>query len=167
MAFGPWPSTFGSRHISFQNYSRSPKEGRRASRSEHNPARPTGARRVGGLLKFLFLIRPQVCPAGNAMPASLHTFTENAFQNRIHFFIQFRYRFLELFGLQNDLQNGAKIHKNAFQNSFHFLNRFFIDVGLQMHAPRPSKVCKTHETSLDFTEIAFFDLDRHFNQKQF
>ena len=48
MAFGTWPSAFGSQHISFQNYSRSPKEGRRASRSEHNPARPTGARRVDG-----------------------------------------------------------------------------------------------------------------------
>ena len=35
MAFGFWPSTFGWQHISFQSYSRSPKEGRRASRSEN------------------------------------------------------------------------------------------------------------------------------------
>ena len=44
------------------------------------------------------------------------------------------------FCLQNDLQNGAKIIKNAFQNPFRFFNRFFMDFDLQKHAPDLAKV---------------------------
>ena len=37
-------------------------------------------------------------------------------------------------------QNGVKIHQNAFQNKFRFLNRFFMDFDLQKHAPDLAKV---------------------------
>ena len=67
-------------------------------------------------------------------------FRSRSNKNRIFFFIQFWYRFLELFASKMTSKMEPKSIKNAFQNPFRFLNRFFMDFDLQKHAPDLAKV---------------------------
>ena len=60
----------------------------------------------------------------------------------------------------------SKSIKNAFQNPFRFFNDFFMDFDLQKHAPDLAQVWFSYRFLYVFHKIAFFDFDRHFDQKK-
>ena len=60
----------------------------------------------------------------------------------------------------------SKSIKNAFQNPLCFFECFFMDFALQKHAPDLAKVWFSYRFLQVFHKIAFFDFDRHFDQKK-